>query len=46
MKCESFTNNLYKHSWYFFYKTKNGFESFIIFIDDFSCYGYIYLIKE
>jgi hypothetical protein len=27
-------------------KSVDGFNSFIIFTDDFSCYGYIYLIRE
>jgi hypothetical protein len=27
-------------------KSVDGFDSFIIFTNDFSCYGYIYLIKE
>jgi hypothetical protein len=27
-------------------KFVDGFDSFIIFTDDFSCYGYIYPIKE
>jgi hypothetical protein len=26
--------------------TVDGFNSFITFIDDYSCYGYIYLIRE
>jgi hypothetical protein len=24
----------------------DGYDSFIIFADDYSCYGYIYLVKE
>lgn len=32
--------------WSFFIKTVDGFDSFIIFNHDFSCYGYVYLIKE
>jgi hypothetical protein len=27
-------------------RTVDGFNSFITFKDDYSCYGYIYLIKE
>jgi hypothetical protein len=27
-------------------RTVYGFDSFITFIDDYSCYGYIYPIKE
>jgi hypothetical protein len=27
-------------------KSVDGYDSFIIFTDDYSCYGYIYLIKE
>jgi hypothetical protein len=27
-------------------KSVDGFNSFITFTDDFSCYGYIYLIRE
>ena len=27
-------------------RSVDGYDSFIMFIDDYSCYGYIYLIKE
>ena len=27
-------------------RSVDGYDSFITFIDDYSCYGYIYLIKE
>ena len=27
-------------------KSVDGYDSFITFTDDYSCYGYIYLIKE
>jgi hypothetical protein len=27
-------------------KSVDGYDSFITFIDDYSCFGYIYLIKE
>jgi hypothetical protein len=27
-------------------KNVDGYDSFIIFTDDYSCYGYIYPIKE
>jgi hypothetical protein len=28
-----------------FVKIVNGFDSFVTFTDDFSCYGYVYPIK-
>jgi hypothetical protein len=30
----------------FFIAYVDGYDSFIMFMDDYSCYGYIYLIKE
>jgi hypothetical protein len=31
---------------HFLVRTVDGFDSFITFIDDYSCFGYIYPIKK
>ena len=42
----NFRNSSHKHLWSFSYEECDGYDSFIIFTDDYSCFGYIYPIKE
>ncbi|KAL8167111.1 LOW QUALITY PROTEIN: hypothetical protein V2J09_008610 [Rumex salicifolius] len=43
---KSLGTNTYKHLWVIFYSSWNGQQYFITFINDYSRYGYLYLIRE
>jgi hypothetical protein len=40
------TDNPHKHMWSISYESVDGYDLFITSIDAYSCFGYIYLIKE
>jgi hypothetical protein len=42
----NFKDNPHRHSWSFYVKTVDGYDSFITFTDDYSWFDYIYPIKK